>query len=276
MHLSRSILFGRLLAGVLAGELPMALTLQAAEPALPPAPVVAKRIPESCDLRTLTPAMRAAAHWQELSVSFPPRARNPAERETYQRALGYPYPDDQMNRKSFAAALYNGHGLFLLFRLEDSDVQGNKTQDNDWLWVEDVAEVLLANGENPAVPDVELQVNPAGTTFSNRQGDAAVTVPEKITNTLNFQTAVRVQGTLNQAATGDTGWEADVFIPWQSLAEAGILAQGFTPVSGARAGTIKLCSWDLSTYFLTRVNRCLPPANLAIHDRRNFNPLVLE
>jgi hypothetical protein len=253
-----------------------AVTLRAAEPLAQPEPVVAGRVPEACDLRTLTPAMRAAAHWRELSVSFPPRARNQAERETYQQALGYPYPDDQMNRKSFAAALYNGHGLFLLFRLEDSDVQGNKTQDNDWLWVEDVAEVLLANGENPAIPDVEVQVNPAGATFSNRQGAAAVTVPEKITNTLKFQTAVRVQGTLNQAATGDTGWEADVFIPWQSLIEAGILDTAFKPVSGAQAGKLKLCSWDLSSFFLARVNRCLPPANLAIHDRRNFNPLVLE
>jgi len=276
MHISRSILLGRLLAGMLAGTWPLAVTLQAAEPAPSPAPVVAKRVPESCDLRTLTPAQRAAAHWRELSVSFPPRARNPMEREAYHRVLGYPYPDDQMSRKSFAAVLYNDRGLFLLFRMEDSDVQGNKTRHNDWLWVEDVAEVLLANGENPGIPDMELQVNPAGATFCNRQGDAAVTVPEKITAALNFQTAVRVQGTLNQAAQGDAGWEADFFIPWQSLAEAGILAKAFTPVPGVRAGTIKLCSWDLSTYFLTRVNRCLPPATLAIHDRRNFNPLVLE
>ena len=272
MHISRPILFGRLLAtGLLT-----AVMLRAAEPVPSPAPVVAKRVPESCDLRTLTPAQRTTAHWQELSVSFPPRARNPAERDAYQRALGYPYPDGQMNQKSVAAALYNGHGLFLLFRLEDSDVQGNKRRNNDWLWVEDVAEVLLANASDPAVPDLELQVNPAGATFSNRQGDAAITVPEKITDTVKFQTAVRIQGTLNQAAQGDTGWEADVFIPWQSLIDAGILDTAFKPVHGALAGKLKLCSWDLSSFFLARVNRCLPPATLSIHDRRNFNPLILE
>lgn len=239
-------------------------------------PVIAHRIPDSYQIDQADKKLWKKMVWYELNGCFPYKAQTILDRERYLAVTGYPYPDDQFNQKTTVAVAWNQHGLYIRFIVEDSDVQGNKRTDNDWLWLEDVAEILFAPTTPLTKSHLEFQVNPAGTIFINEQHNTQNTIPEKKGKNLFFRTAVEVNGTINHAADRDRGWIAEFFLPWSTLIAAGLLDKNVDPKTEKVIGKVKFATWDLNTYFLTRINRYLTPGTRTLHDRNNFNPLILR
>lgn len=237
-------------------------------------PVTAVALPDGMDINAIPPLRSLPLSWVGLDCSFPPKAETGESRRLYELATGYPYPARHFNQRSLFAAGYNREGLWFFFEIEDFDVQGNKSGKNDWIWVEDVAELLIAGLEESGW-HAEIQVNPRGTTFVNIQTGTG-TLPEKTGNALEFKSAARVDGSINDASALDKGWCAVIMLPWESLVRAGLAPAGFKVTPGMELCRIKAASWDLNTCYITRINRCLPPSTRDIHRRENFNTLILK
>ncbi len=174
-----------------------------------------------------------------------------------------------------AAAAWNTQGLFIAMRTEDSDVQGNKTKPNDWIWIEDVLEVFIAPSNQPGVLHAEFQVNPAGTEFFNRQ-EGASTIPQPTAvKGIPHTCSARVEGTLNESSTLDKGYSAEWFFAWEDLKRAGLLRNDFVPAKGEVACSVRFATWDLNVYTPLRTNRWTLPGDDNPHETQYYIPVVL-
>lgn len=109
--------------------------------------------------------------------------------------------------------LWDEQNLYIGFEFADSDVWGSFEKHDDKLWTQEAAEVFL-DPDGDGKTYVELQVSPRNVTFDSwlpgyRQNDNAWDS--------GMQTAVQVQGTLNQRDDKDTGWTVEMRVPMSAV-----------------------------------------------------------
>jgi hypothetical protein len=120
---------------------------------------------------------------------------------------------------------YTPTNLYLGWRCDDPDIQATFTKRDDPLWEEEVAELFLFPRENIPWPGpvryFELQWNPLGTMFDavihntlgedgwsqKMQGDWEWTAE-------GMQSAVAVDGTVQESGDTDQGWTVEAVIPF--------------------------------------------------------------
>lgn len=120
-----------------------------------------------------------------------------------------------------AKVLWNEEALWIGAELQETHVWGTLTDRDAVIYLDDDFEVFLdPDGDTHAY--YELEINALGTEWDlflvrpYRDGGPAIhawDIP-------GLQTAVSVQGTLNQPDDTDLGWSIEIAIPWAALAEA--------------------------------------------------------
>ena len=117
-----------------------------------------------------------------------------------------------------ARMIWDDDNLYVAFTVEDEDVWATMENHDEHLWNEEVVEIFIdpdGDGRNY----IEIQVNPLGTTLDillNRQyskggrADFGWTLE-------GFESAVTVEGKLNEEKGKDKRWICEVAIPFESV-----------------------------------------------------------
>ncbi len=117
---------------------------------------------------------------------------------------------------------YNTSFLYLGWICSDSDIQATMTRHDANLWEEEVVEFFLA--PQTLTRYFELQWNPLGTSFDgiiqNTLNDEGFSIKRDLNrdwNPENIQSAVIVEGKLNDTSSPDKEWRVEVAIPFSDL-----------------------------------------------------------
>lgn len=129
-----------------------------------------------------------------------------------------PNDGSEMELETWAKVLWDDTHLYIAMRAEDPDIWSTLTQRDGDLWDEEVLEVYLDPGNN-GQNYLEFQINPLNTVFdavfaqaTNRDLPAARAV-----DIAGVETAVQIEGTLDNRSDEDTAWIVEMKFPFASL-----------------------------------------------------------
>jgi hypothetical protein len=116
-----------------------------------------------------------------------------------------------------AKMLWDDKNLYVAWICQDEDVWTSYTQHDDPLYNQEVVEIFIdADGDGKTYN--ELEVSPANVTFDAYFPSHRENLPKAITWESGIESAVVVDGTLNNANDVDKGWIAEASIPIAKLA----------------------------------------------------------
>lgn len=115
--------------------------------------------------------------------------------------------------------LWDDRYLYCAFEMDDWDVYATYKKQDDYLWEGDVIEWFVKPSPD-AYMYWELQTNPLGTVFDQRIARRGSGGKRYIPFDAKMRAAARVMGTLNNWRDKDTGWVAEVAIPWACFDQA--------------------------------------------------------
>ncbi|WP_367870530.1 carbohydrate-binding family 9-like protein [Luteolibacter sp. Populi] len=119
-----------------------------------------------------------------------------------------------------ARMLWTVEGLFVCADLAEPHVCATLTEKNAIIFHDNDFEIFL-DPDGDTLNYYEFEINALGTIWEltldkpYSRGGTAV----HGTNLPGLKSAVKVQGTLNDATDTDTGWSVEVFLPWKDLAK---------------------------------------------------------
>lgn len=142
-----------------------------------------------------------------------------------------------------AKMLWDDEHFYFGFACQDPDIWAIYENEDDHLWEEEVVEVFIdpdGDGENY----LELEVNPL-----NAVVDLLIyhVRPSSFKSSIDWdiaglQTAVQVQGTVNDSLSQDLGWSVEIAIPWAAMVDS--VDGGKRPEDGD--------TWRLNLYRIDR------------------------
>ena len=149
------------------------------------------------------------------------------------------------NYESYAQVAYDDRYLYVAFSCMDQDIHSSFTQRDEHLWKEEAVEFFIDTDEAPN-NYLEFEVSPRNVLY-----DSYIVDPKNIdvpaTSKLDLegiQTAVYVEGTVNQRQDEDQRWTVEMAIPFAEMVE------DFTPE------LLKEASWKVNFY---RINHDKSP-----------------
>jgi hypothetical protein len=143
-----------------------------------------------------------------------------------------------------ARLLWDERYLYFAAEMEDSDLYGQVKDPNGMTWHDDVFE-LFFKPDADKLAYYEFQVNVLNTRlelFLPSRGAGGYDRFAPLTK-LGMESAVKLQGTLNDHRDKDTGWAVEGRIPWNAFE-----ATGGRPKPGAK-WKFALCRYDYSVAF---------------------------
>jgi hypothetical protein len=143
-----------------------------------------------------------------------------------------------------ARLLWDDNYLYFAAEMEDSDLYADVTQRNGMTWTNDVFELFFKPAEKK-LPYYEFQVNAANTQlelFFPSRGSGGYQRFAPLTK-FGMESAVKLEGTLNNPADTDKGWIVEGRIPLSAF-----VASGDKPRPGAK-WRFALCRYDYSVAF---------------------------
>jgi len=115
-----------------------------------------------------------------------------------------------------AKLLYDDQFLYVAYDVETADVWGTKTQHDDPIYGEQAVEIFLdADGDGRTYN--ELEVSPHNVQFDAQFEYRRSDLTKAVAWQSGMQSAVQVQGTLDDAADADRGFTAELKIPLANL-----------------------------------------------------------
>jgi hypothetical protein len=140
-----------------------------------------------------------------------------------------------------ARLLWDYKYLYFCAEMEDHDLYADVLQPNGMTWTNDVFELFFKPSAQK-LTYYEFQVNPAGTQLELFLPSRGAGGYQRFAPTTRFgmESAVRLQGTLNNWEDRDTGWTVEGRIPWTAFK-----ATGGRPKEGAK-WRFALCRYDYS------------------------------
>jgi len=120
--------------------------------------------------------------------------------------------------KITAKMVYDTERLYFAFDAKDKDIQSQMFNRDDRLWEADVVEVFIdpdGDGKNY----LEMQVAPTNAIFDAIFPSTTDRSFQKYApgTTLNIESGVSINGTLNNANDEDTGWTTEIAIPFSEI-----------------------------------------------------------
>ncbi len=118
------------------------------------------------------------------------------------------------------AALWSDSALYLAFRCQDNEITGTLLEHDTALYEEEVVEAFLCPSGDPS-NYFELEVSPNNVTF-----DASVFSPDlhrgtmvvdKDWHCIGMNTAVRIDGEINNPMAKDRGWSVEMSLPFAAF-----------------------------------------------------------
>ncbi|HLJ96677.1 MAG TPA: carbohydrate-binding family 9-like protein [Gemmataceae bacterium] len=143
-----------------------------------------------------------------------------------------------------ARLLWDDTYLYFAAEMEDSDLYADVTQRNGMIWTNDVFELFFKPAQKK-LAYYEFQVNAANTQlelFLPSRGSGGYQRFAPLTK-FGMQSAVKLEGTLNNPADKDTGWTVEGRIPLSAF-----LSSGDRPQPGSK-WRFALCRYDYSVAF---------------------------
>jgi hypothetical protein len=169
-----------------------------------------------------------------------------------------------------ARLLWDDNYLYFAAEMEDSDLYADITQRNGMTWLNDVFELFFKPSEKK-LAYYEFQVNAANTQlelFFPSRGSGGYQRFAPLTK-FGMESAVKLEGTLNNAADKDKGWTVEGRIPLSAF-----LASGDKPKPGAR-WRFALCRYDYSVAFERVENSATAPLTQAdFHRYEDYGELT--
>jgi hypothetical protein len=123
-----------------------------------------------------------------------------------------------------AKVLWDDEFIYIGMEAADPDIFASRTERDTELWEEEVLEIYL-DGNNDGRDYIEFQINPLGTVFDAvfpRSNDRDWPASAR-TNLVGLETAVHIEGTIDDRGDSDTKWTAEFKLPLSSI-------PGFAPI----------------------------------------------
>ena len=149
---------------------------------------------------------------------------------------------DRILHQTRAKMLWDDEYFYFGFACRDPDIWAIFTQEDDPMWSEEVVEVFIdpdGDGENY----LELEVNPLNAVVDLKIHHLRPEWKSSIDwDIAGLQTAVQVQGTVDDSLSQDLGWTVEIAIPWTAM--DGQIGGGGVPLAGD--------NWRLNLYRIER------------------------
>jgi hypothetical protein len=169
-----------------------------------------------------------------------------------------------------AKLLWDNYYLYFCADMEDSDLYADIKEPNGKTWTNDVFELFFKPDEKK-LAYYEFQVNAANTPlelFFPSRGSGGYQRFAPLTE-IHLESAVKLNGTLNNWTDKDKGWVVEGRIPWTAFK-----ATGGKPKPGDR-WRFALCRYDYSAAFeQPELSSCAPLTQLDFHRYEDYLELV--
>ncbi len=172
--------------------------------------------------------------------------------------------------KTCARLLWDNSYLYFFAEMEDNDLYADVTERNGMTWTNDVFE-LFFKPEADRLTYYEIQVNAANTQLELFLPSRGAGGYQRFAKTTKFgmETAVKLQGTLNQWDDEDKGWTVEGRIPW-----AAFQVSGGRPKPGAK-WRFALCRYDYSvTLAEPELSSTAPLTQPSFHRYEDYSELT--
>ncbi len=169
-----------------------------------------------------------------------------------------------------ARLLWDDRHLYFTADLEDHDLYADVLQRNGMTWTNDVFELFFKPHADKLIY-YEFQVNAANTQlelFLPSRGSGGYQRFAPLTQ-FGMESAVRLQGTLNDWRDKDVGWSVEGRIPWTAFA-----ATGGKPEPGAK-WRFALCRFDYAvTFDQPELSSSAPLTQASFHRYEDYGELT--
>ncbi|MEE2645450.1 MAG: carbohydrate-binding family 9-like protein, partial [Myxococcota bacterium] len=171
--------------------------------------------------------------------------------------------------KTRARFLWSSTHLYVAVEALDEDIWSTFTERDSNTWEQEVIELFL-DPDGDRKDYVELQVTPANVLFDARfkrhRSDLKVA---RAWNYQGWETAVHVEGTLNQRSDKDTRYIVEMALPVRSL-------PGARPITARSRWRLNLFRWDAPRGGRQRAAAFSPPSRPDFHELGSFGTLVFK
>lgn len=199
----------------------------------------------SATQKAQTPAVRSAeCRWAISPIKIDGTLDEAAWQKAQVQDLGVYWQHRPAKTATKARLLWDDNYLYFAAEMEDSDLYADITQRNGMTWLNDVFELFFKPSEKK-LAYYEFQVNAANTPlelYFPSRGSGGYQRFAPLTK-FGMESAVKLDGTLNNPADKDKGWTVEGRIPL-----AAFLASGDKPQPGSK-WRFALCRYDYSAAF---------------------------
>lgn len=176
--------------------------------------------------------------------------------------------------ESWAKLLWDDEYLYVGMYAEDPDIAAAMTDRDQNLWEEEeVLEIYIDTGGDGR-NYLEFQINPQNAVFDARfpRPTNRDLEPARAWNLEALETAVAIDGVLNDASEPDRSWTAEVRIPWTSLPDA----DQVLPLENGREFRLNFYRYDRSTGRPTTYYAWSPIGGGSFHKPERFGVARLQ
>jgi hypothetical protein len=118
--------------------------------------------------------------------------------------------------KTDVKLMWNNKFLYIAMVATDSDISSQFTKNDEDLWKEDSFEIFLMPGDDKYF---DIQINPKGLVMDSFLPKYH---QDKKEWSSNIKISTRIDGSFNDAKSGDKSWTAEMAIPFAALVKEGI------------------------------------------------------
>jgi hypothetical protein len=191
-----------------------------------------------------SPVRKAECRWASGPITIDGKADEPAWKDAQVLELVVNWQKRKAKTATKARLLWDDKYLYFTADMEDSDLYADIKEHNGMLWFNDVFE-LFFKPRTDKLPYYEFQVNAANAQlelFFPSRGSGGYH-RAKSTTKYGMQSAVTLNGTLNDWTDQDKGWTVEGRIPLSAFGTSGDV-----PQAGSK-WRFALCRYDYSAAF---------------------------
>lgn len=181
-------------------------------------------------------------------------------------ANGDPSPPKFRTR---SALFYDRQNLYIAFEIDDPDVWAGYTNNDDPIYNEEVVEFFV-DPEDDNQTYYEFQVSPANVRFDAFFVYHRSDLKRAISYNSNFESAVKVDGTLNKREDIDKGYNVEIKIPFERLGKDG------APPKGTRYRIDMFRFERPARNKITEAHALFPTPNWDFHSIKDWGYMIFE